>query len=48
MGAYLQMGLCQYKKNVNEILPGYFSQECELELNPEFELGPEVILDFCE
>ena len=48
MGAYLQMGLCQYKKNVNEILPGYFSQEGELELNPEFELGPEVILDFCE
>ena len=48
MGAYLQMGLCQYKKNVNEILPGYFSQEGDLELNPQFELGPEVILDFSE
>ena len=46
MGAYLSMGLCEYKKNVNEILPGYFSQEGEIELYPEYELGPEIILDF--
>ena len=46
MGAYLQMGICKYTKNVNEILPGEFSQDFLLPFNEKFELGPEIIIDF--
>ncbi len=46
MGAYLQMGICKYTKNVNEILPGEFSQDFLLPFTDKFELGPEIIIDF--
>ena len=44
--AYLSMNIMKYVKNVNEILPGNFSYEQQIELNPPFELGPEIIIDF--
>ena len=46
MGAYLQMGICKYTKNVNEILPGEFAQDFVLPFTEKFELGPEIIIDF--
>ena len=46
MGAYLQMGICDYIKNINGIFPGDFSQEGFLPMKKPFELGPEYIIDF--
>lgn len=45
-GAYLNMGIMDYKGNVEGILPGNFSNEKPIELNEPFSLGPEIILDF--
>lgn len=44
--AYLTMNIIKYDKNVNEILPGNFSYDQQIELNQPFELGPEIIIDF--
>ena len=46
MGAYLQMGICDYLKNINGIFPGDFSQDGFLPMKKPFELGPEYIIDF--
>jgi hypothetical protein len=46
MGAYLQMGICDYIKNINGIFPGDFSQEGYLPMKKPFKLGPEFIIDF--
>ena len=46
MGAYLQMGICDYIKNINQFLPGDFSQDKKLPFTSKFELGPEIIIDF--
>ena len=44
--AYLHMGIINYNKNVNEILPGNFSSNEKLNLNEKFILLPEFIIDF--
>ena len=44
--AYLHMGIINYNKNVNEILPGKFSSNEKLNLNEKFILLPEFIIDF--
>ena len=44
--AYLSMNIINYVKNVNEILPGNFSYDQQIELNQPFDLGPEIIIDF--
>ena len=46
MGAYLQMEICEYTKNINQFLPGDFSQDKKLPFTSKFELGPEIIIDF--
>ena len=46
MGAYLQMGICEYIKNINGIFPGDFSQNGFLPMKKPFKLGPEYIIDF--
>ena len=46
MGAYLQMGICDYVKNINGIFPGDFSQNGFLPMKKPFKLGPEFIIDF--
>ena len=44
--AYLHMGIINYNKNVNEILPGHFSSKENMKLNERFVLLPELIIDF--
>ena len=46
MGAYLQMGICEYLKNINSSFPGDFSIDGDLPFKKPFELGPEYIIDF--
>lgn len=44
--AFLHMGIINYDKNVNEILPGNFSSKENMKLNERFVLLPELIIDF--
>ena len=44
--AYLHLGICDFYKNVDEILPGDFSHHKCLPLKKPFELSPEIIIDF--
>ena len=45
-GAYLNMGIIKYSKDVDTALPGDFSKEKNFQMNKPFELGPEIIIDF--
>ena len=45
-GAYLNMGIIQYDKDIDTSLPGDFSKEKNFKMNKPFELGPEIIIDF--
>jgi hypothetical protein len=44
--AYLSMDILKHTKNINEILPGNFSYDQQINLKYPFELGPEIIIDF--
>jgi formate dehydrogenase assembly factor FdhD len=45
--AYLKCGIMTYTKGTGYYLPGAFSQsKNNLELNENFSLGPEIIIDF--
>ena len=45
-GAYLNMGIIKYDKDIDTSLPGDFSKEKNFKMNKPFELGPEIIIDF--
>lgn len=45
-GAYLNMGIVEYSKDIDTVLPGDFSKEKSFLMNKPFELGPEIIIDF--
>ena len=47
-GAYLNMGILKYTKEVGAVLPGGYAQDTQIDLNEPFELGPEKIIDFTE
>ena len=46
ISSYIKMGIVPYLKNVDEILPGYFSQDSNIIFNKDFSLSPEYIIDF--
>ena len=45
-GAYRNMGIINRTTNIKRILPGDFSVDSELMLSKQFELGPEITIDF--
>jgi len=45
-GAYLDLGICEITKDIEQILPGDFSHDKNLKLNKPFDLSPEIIIDF--
>ena len=46
ISSYIKMGIVPYLKNVDEILPGDFSQDSNMVFNKEFSLSPEYIINF--
>ena len=40
------MGIINRTTNIKRILPGDFSVDSELMLSKQFELGPEITIDF--
>jgi hypothetical protein len=45
-GAYLDLGICEITKDIEQILPGDFSHDKYLKFNKPFDLSPEIIIDF--
>ena len=45
-GAYLDLGICEINKDIEQILPGDFSHDKYLKFNKPFDLSPEIIIDF--
>ena len=46
ISSYIKMEIVPYLKNVDEILPGDFSQDSKMIFNHRFSLSPEYIIDF--
>ena len=46
ISSYIKMEIVPYLKNVDEILPGDFSQDSKMIFNQRFSLSPEYIIDF--
>ena len=44
--AYLDLGICEINKDIEQILPGDFSHDKYLKFNKPFDLSPEIIIDF--
>lgn len=44
--AYFKMGIINYDRCSIRYYPGDFSQNSNLDFNPDFSLGPEIIVDF--
>ena len=46
ISSYIKMGIVPYLRNVDEILPGDFSQDSNMIFNKEYSLSPEYIINF--